>query len=152
MLFTTPYCCQCHEGFVLQDFLPGPLFTGNIQPCPLKRKVAERGRPMDNRALLDQRLINWLEQVHESDPLRSVRPPHIILSPLHRQLLVRKPPKYIKSATDITNILEQTNEWAEEWQEKVYHVIRQFDHDLEASKKLQKATKTRNPQTKKQKK
>jgi hypothetical protein len=152
LLFTTPYCCERHEGFVLQNFLPGPIFTGNLQPGLLKRKVAERGRPMDNRALLDKRLIEWLEQVHESDPLRSVRPPHIILSPLHRQILVRKQPKHIRNATDITAILEQTDEWAEEWQEKVYQVIQQFDRDLESSKKLQKATKVRNPQTKKLKK
>ena len=104
---------------------------------------------MDNRALLDQRLVEWLEQVHENDPLKSVRPPHIILSPLHRQLLVRKQPKHIQNADDITTILEQTNEWAEEWQEKVYQVIQQFDRDLESSKRSQKA---HNPQTKKQKK
>ena len=104
---------------------------------------------MDNQALLDQRLVEWLEQVHENDPLKSVRPPHIILSPLHQQLLVRKHPKHIQNADDITTILEQTNEWAEEWQEKVYQVIQQFDRDLESSKRSQKA---HNPQTKKQKK
>ena len=88
LLFTTPHCCERHEGFVLQDFLPGPIFIGALQTGPLKRKVAERGRPMEDRALLDQRLVKWLEQVHETDPLRSVRPPHIILSPFHRQRLV----------------------------------------------------------------
>ena len=44
------------------------------------------------------------------------------------------------------------DEWAEEWQGKLYQVIQQFDRDLEASKKLQKTTKVRNPQTKKLKK
>lgn len=95
LIFITPYCCERHEGFVLQDFLPGPIFTGNLRPGPLKRKAVERGRPMDDRVALDKRLVEWLEHVHESDLLRSVRPPHIILSPLHRQILVRKQAKHI---------------------------------------------------------
>jgi hypothetical protein len=65
---------------------------------------------------------------------------------------VRKQPKHIRNATDITIILEQTNKWADEWQEKIYQVIQQFDRNIEASKKLQKATKACNPQMKKQKK
>ena len=102
-------------------------------PSTNKHKRATRTkiyRPSKERVALDFRLIRWLEHAHESDPLCSVRPAYFILSNAQRLVLVRTQAKDIKSASDIKIILNENNEWAADWAQKIFVLIQEYDADL----------------------
>ncbi|KAH9029568.1 P-loop containing nucleoside triphosphate hydrolase protein [Lactarius hengduanensis] len=79
--------------------------------APKAKRAQNLYRPVQERSFLECRLIKWLESVHSEDPLYSVRPSYLILSVSQRAILVRTHPNKIKSAQDITALLDQTSEW-----------------------------------------
>jgi len=89
-------------------------------------------RPTPARPGLEARLNRWLIHEHSVDSLRSVRPPHLILSHSQRFELVRAHPKRLKSVSDITTLLNESSEWESEWASKIYGVITQFNVDFAA--------------------
>ena len=143
LLYTTEYCCESVEdhpdacSFNLQDFLPGCL-PGNETPADLNNvdteMAAEKSnpkyRPPKERPALDFRLIEWLKVEHKLDPLRSVRPPHLILSHTQRFILTRVNANQIKLPSDITALLNESSDWADEWALKLFNVLLQYKADL----------------------
>jgi hypothetical protein len=93
-------------------------------------KPKPKYRPPKQRPVLDFRLIEWLKLEHFSDPLRAVRPPHFILSQTQCLTLTRANPKEIKSPSDITSLLNESSEWADEWSNKIFNVMNSYDNDL----------------------
>ncbi len=81
---------------------------------------------------MDFRLIEWLKVEHARDPLRLVRAPHLIISHTQRLQLVRAHPDKIKSAADVSTLLDRRSDWAQEWSSKIFEVICTFDRDLAA--------------------
>ncbi len=98
----------------------------------IHEKPDPKYRPTKDRPALDFRLIEWLQREHENDPLRSVRPLHLILSHSQRLHLVRAHPNKVKSVSDVLILLDKTSgsDWAEEWSLKVFNVICAYEHDL----------------------
>ena len=95
-------------------------------------KPKPKYRPPRHRPALDFRLIEWLKLEHFSDPLRAVRPPHLILSQTQRLALTRADPNLIQLPSDITSLLNESAEWSDEWSNKIYNVMRKYDTDLAA--------------------
>ena len=142
LIHTTQFCCSFRhpDGFDLQIFLPGKLYTLPPQtedPTTTKhKKVNIDYRPPKEQPALDFRLVEWLKSEHSLDPLRAVRPPYFILSDIQRACLVRTQAKKIQSTSDIQAILNESDEWALMWGDKILNVILQYDRDL-ASIKIQ---------------
>lgn len=143
LLYTTKFCCESVQDhpdahlFNLQDFLPGRLPGNELLADPASvdtekaiEKPNAKYRPPKERPALDYRIIEWLKLEHASDPLRTVRPPHLILSQTQRLILTRVNPKQIKSPSDITTLLNESSDWAEEWAGKLFTVFLLFEADL----------------------
>jgi len=95
---------------------------------------------------LDAKLLSWLQEEHAADHWRAVRPIYHILSHAQRKKVVWVPPKSIKSPGDITTLLGESPDWAEEWSFKIFQVIQAYDKDLaskKASSKLRAAARQR---------
>jgi hypothetical protein len=134
---TAKYCCDHHpeRSFSLQDLLPGLIFESEPVPEVSTRKHAKpraKYRPVAQRGLLDYRLAIWLKDAHDSDLLRAVRPASLILSPTNREILTKTRIENIKSAKDMTKILDKTEEWHSEWAVKIFQVIQDYEHDWKA--------------------
>jgi hypothetical protein len=107
----------------LEDYLPGYLFRGAISAIASETKPPNRYRPTWERHGLDIRLIAWIEHEMSLDPYSAFRAPYDILSRAQRDMLVRTQFSLISSASTVTKILGETSEWDEEWAEKVYNII-----------------------------
>ena len=105
-----------------------PLQTDD--PTAKRKRVNIAYRPTKERPALDFRLVEWLKSEHAVDPLRAVRPICFILSDIQRANLVRIQAKKIKSTSDIQAILNESDEWASKWGNKIFNLIQQYDRDL----------------------
>ena len=145
--YCTPFCCDClchwTEGqliFDLNAFLPQKLFVRDppLAPDAVKlKKTRNVYRPTAKCPFLEFRVVKWLEYEHSIDPLRSVQPPHLILSQQQQAILVRTHPDKIKTKEDICHILEESTEWANEWASKIYQIIKKFEGDYSRSTEKQ---------------
>ena len=57
---------------------------------------------------------------------------------MQRSVLVRTQAKDIKSASDIKIILNQSDEWAADWAQKIFVLIQEYDVDLKTLNLRQK--------------
>lgn len=124
----------------MNTFLPRALFISDPPLPPDVEKVKKTRnvyRPTAERPFLEFRVVKWLEHEHSIDPLRSVRPPHLILSQQQQGTLIRTHPNKIKNEEDIRLILGESTEWANEWASKIYQVIKQFEGDYSRSTEKQ---------------
>ena len=103
--------------------MPGYLFRGAISTAVTEAKTSNRYRPTWERHALDMRLIAFVVLEHSQDSLSAFRAPYDILSRAQREMLVRTQFSIITSASTITSILDESSEWGEEWAEKIYKVI-----------------------------
>ena len=134
LLYTTKFCCDCHsDGFRLQNLLPGKIYK--LSPAPTKKRGKyPKYRATKERPDLDRRLIQWLEDEHKADDLRSVRPKYDILSDIQRKLLVRTMATNIQKPSDIVFLLGESSEWEEEWALKLFSLILQYETELKSNK------------------
>ena len=116
-----------------------PLQTDD--PTAKRKRVNIAYRPTKERPALDFRLVEWLNSEHALDPLRAVRPICFILSDIQRANLVRTQAKKVKSTSDIQAILNESDEWASKWGDKILNLIQQYDRDLGAIKGQDKENK-----------
>ena len=86
--------------------------------------------PTNQRSALDELLIEWLKIQHANDSLGVFRAEYDILSIEQREQLCRTHIKYITSSADIVRIVDETEEWAEEWAEVIYNLIRDYETSL----------------------
>ena len=151
--FDTPFCCDRHEDdvFDLNDFLPSLLYTAALTTTLTKRKAPAprvKRRMVKDRQALDLRLIQWLISASENDPLCGVRSVVDILSDHNRAMLICANPASLSSPHTITKLLDETEEWAEEWSAQLLGVIHQYDKELAASGVKDKTLQTRPSQKK----
>ena len=76
------------------------------------------------------RLVVWCHEEHANSPLAAVRPPSFIIDDGGITTISKLHPENITDYRQITDLLDQTVEWEEEWSKKVFEVILQFDRDL----------------------
>jgi hypothetical protein len=131
-MHTTTYCCTAvgcdGHRFTLQDLIPGKL--ADADPPPNVQKAKRNVYcPTKERPFLDYRLIEWLCRVHLADPCHAIRPPELILSETQRASLVQADPKTLKTAKDITVLLQESDDWDDEWSAKLFDVITKFEAD-----------------------
>jgi hypothetical protein len=133
------FCCDRHDDdvFDLNEFLPSPLYTDVPSTIGTKRKEPPtprvKKRVVKEREALDHRLIQWLTTASQNDHLRGVQAAVDILSDRNRAILVCTHPALLASPNAITKLLDETEEWQEEWSTLVFDVIRQYDKDIAAS-------------------
>ena len=121
---------DCDGGrFSLQDLIPGKLASAEPPPLTVQKPEQIINRPTHQHPYLEFRLIEWLRREHLADPYRAVRPSYFILSEMQRATLVQADPKTIKTARDITTLLQESDDWDEEWSAKVFEVITKFEAD-----------------------
>jgi hypothetical protein len=127
------YCCnaaECDRGrFNLQELVPGKLAEASPDPSTGQKSKRNVYRPTQERPYLDFQLIEWLQQAHQADPCRAVRPPDLILSETQHASLVRADPKTLKSTKDITVLLQESDDWGDKWSAMLFEVITQFESD-----------------------
>jgi hypothetical protein len=116
----------------LQNYLPGRLYTSEntIALAAKEPRKYPSYRPTAQRPALDEILIKWLKTQHANDSLGVFRAEYDILSFEQRELLCKTHMKNITSSTDIVRILDETEEWAEEWAEIIYILIRDYETSL----------------------
>jgi hypothetical protein len=107
----------------LEDYVPGYLFLGAISTVVTDAKTSNRYRPTWERHALDLHLIAFVKLEHSQDALSAFCAAYDILSRAQREMLVRTQFLTITSASSITSILDESFEWSEEWAEKIYKVI-----------------------------
>ena len=90
-------------------------------------------RPTAQRPALDEILIKWLKMQHANDSLGVFRAEYDILSFEQREQLCCTHIKYITSSADIVKIVDETEEWAEEWAEMIYNLICDYETSLSTS-------------------
>jgi hypothetical protein len=134
--FKTPFCCDRHDdGFSLEAFLPVFLYTGAINIIPVQTKAKKCYRPTWERLALDELLITWVENEVRQD--RLLRSTYDILSRAQWDTLQQTNYSSITSPAVIAQILDKMPEWEEEWAEKLYRII--CDYQLVRTPKPPKA-------------
>ncbi|KAF8221223.1 hypothetical protein L208DRAFT_1329412, partial [Tricholoma matsutake] len=131
--YETMFCCDDHnDGFVLANFLPGPLFSEKPPIGSSKRKKGPcvTYQKIVNWPALDSHVIEWLQNVNSNDLLHGIQMMYNILSFLQRLDLVHAHSRTIQSPQDITKLLEETEEWSNEWAEPLFLMISQYDKDI----------------------
>ncbi|KII83167.1 hypothetical protein PLICRDRAFT_33051 [Plicaturopsis crispa FD-325 SS-3] len=122
------WCCSNHASstdrpFDLSHFFYRPMLTGNeIKPkaAPTPRVPT---RDTNQRPLLTDIITRWRLQCHQSDPLRTGRTIYSILTDQGLKLLIKHDPKKVNSGVDIGKLLNETDEWINEWGVLLYELI-----------------------------
>jgi len=143
-----PFCCERHEntanvhspGFQLQTYLPSPLFatTGTKRKDPGPRSKTRYRKKADRKAL-DLLLISWVLDKVENDVVL-MRESIDILSKDQRKRLIFMNPKDITSRHDITRGLDEDSEWADEFSESLFVLVKDYDKKLVDQKHALKST------------
>lgn len=132
MRFTTPYCCDAHnDGFKLQDFLPGLLWSGNttlLDPHPAKS--TQPSRPSKQKKELTRKLYDWLLHTHSTNSLAFAQPMYTILADLQIKTLVRRPAGSFTLVEEVTTALDQNSKWETQWASKILGIITEFDSQI----------------------
>ena len=95
-----------------------------------KRRKKNVYRENNKRESLDKKVINWLEEAVENDKLQGTRASYDILSYQQRVRLVCAPPDVVRSPAAIVALLEESEEWAEEWAQSLYAVVSAYDAEI----------------------
>lgn len=98
----------------------------SLDVAPAKRS-RNKYRSVAARSLLEEKLQIWRLEAHSTDPLRLIRPPYLILSDANLLCIAKALPELLSCPADIVSLLEESEEWAVEWAEKIYQVVRVFD-------------------------
>lgn len=110
----------------MQDLIPGKLASVDTPPLTVQKPKRNVYRPTNQCPYLEYCLIEWLQREHLADPDCAVRPPDLILSEMQCASLIRTDPKAIKMLKDITALLQESDNWDEEWSMKIFEVIKEF--------------------------
>ncbi|KAL0563514.1 hypothetical protein V5O48_018553 [Marasmius crinis-equi] len=139
--YSGPFCCNRHDDdFVLNDFLPSPVFGPSaklVEMCVDDDSEEGPTRnhyrlPLSTRYELQLKLWCWRLQMHEGDELKAVRTPDMILSDHQLADLSKALPNKVASAELIQTFLGEGDDWTDEWAAKICAVIKAFDEALNA--------------------
>lgn len=132
MKFTAPYCCDAHDnGFNLQDFLPGPLWTADSASLDSHlAKSTQPSRPSKQKKELTRKLHDWLFHTHNTNLFAFAQPMYTILADSQIKALVRPPAGTFTWIEEITAALDQGPEWETQWASKILGVITEFDSQV----------------------
>ncbi|KAN0128795.1 hypothetical protein V8E53_013382 [Lactarius tabidus] len=121
LMHTTTFCCTavgCDGGcFNLQDLIPGKLVNTNLSPSSVEK-------PKHNVYCSTHKHL-FLKFYLSC----TVCPPELILSEMQHASLVCVDPRSLKTAEDITALLQESDKWNKEWSMKVFEVIKKFEKD-----------------------
>ena len=149
--FTAKWCCNRHpgSGFDWNHFFRGRLLYENpetsqlsygapddpdrediVLPIRRKRMAGTKTRAMAQRPPLISRLLAWRTTVHSNDSLASVRPAYFILDDRGIKTLARLHPLNVTHLGQITESLNETQEWQDLWGRSLFRVIQSYDREL----------------------
>ncbi|KAF8236843.1 hypothetical protein L208DRAFT_1250086, partial [Tricholoma matsutake] len=101
-----------------------------------------------DRQALDHRLIPWLTSASQNDHLCGVQAVVDILSDRNCSILVCAHPVSLSLPNIITKLLDETEEWGEEWSAPLLDVICQYDKVISSSVVKNKALQSQPSQKK----
>ncbi|KAJ7208369.1 P-loop containing nucleoside triphosphate hydrolase protein [Mycena pura] len=152
---STAWCCDRPHPenpslcFDKRDFFPGrfiyqesngAIYAGDtdeqdrlhLNPPKTKKRKAKGppNRKIVDRADLQARLRDWLWSAHANDALRGVRPASFILDGKGIKVLSAVHPDRMHSVSQVVSALDETQEWGQEWGDKVLEVISAYDAEL----------------------
>jgi hypothetical protein len=132
--FVTQFCCDRHnDGFELCSFFPGEVFTGLELGEKKATRRREKKRIVKHRAALENLLRTWRSEAHQNDPLRTLRSVTWIIDDDKIKTLAALLPSKLQNPLDITQALEETEEWSNEWAQAIFNVICSFVPPRDAS-------------------
>lgn len=97
--------------------------------------MKEKVRPVKERAALKLRLLSWRAETHKRDPLAAVRPPTFILDDIGIKNLAKVYPTEIRNPTQLVQVLDETEEWDQEWSKEIIAIIQAYDNELKGARK-----------------
>jgi hypothetical protein len=107
---------------------------------PTKRRRNQL-RDKSERGLLYEKLLNWRTQEHATDPLRSVQPITWLCDDNSLELLSKTHPSNLKSVSDVIVILNETEEWAQGYGQKMFGVITEFARERQLAQEDRRVAK-----------
>ncbi|KAL0063541.1 hypothetical protein AAF712_009546 [Marasmius tenuissimus] len=128
--FNGSHCCHRHNNrFNLQQLVPGSIWTSQTseaeQPTRPPPKKYNKYRPTVERPLLDEKLRFWRRIASRNDTL--CRPEYHILGDEHIVEVARALPSKIQTPEALKMLLEETDEWRDEWGQEILNIVTAFD-------------------------
>ena len=131
--FITDICCdRDSDSFNLSSFFPGKFLTEDELKVKKKTRKGGPSRPVKHRALLEELLQGWRRQAHQNYSLRAVLPASWILEDAQITLLAAIAPAKLTNAQDITQLLNETDEWSSKWSSQVFDLISTYNPPADA--------------------
>ena len=133
--YSTQWCCDCHPGsdFDLLSFFLGNLSMskqGDLETSTAaKRKRQPQYRAKEDQASLFNTFLTWWNEAHNCDPDSYSQSATYLVDNKGLNLLSKIHPSDIYSPQTIMDLLQETPEWADEFAQQIFNVIKQFDRD-----------------------
>ncbi|KAH6890188.1 P-loop containing nucleoside triphosphate hydrolase protein [Coprinopsis sp. MPI-PUGE-AT-0042] len=147
--YDTIYCCSGHpeDPINLSSILPSPIFTveaytalQDVQQqaeAEKKKRAQARYRPVNERAKLDEELIQWVDSIVSSgDPAVHhdfIYADDILPHSTRKALVMTNAPTYRK-AKSLKDIIQDTDEWHELWGEQILDLVKKYGVKLRKQK------------------
>ena len=135
--YSTRWCCDHHPGsdfnlssFFLGDFKLTTSKQGNLENLTVaKRKRQPQYHAKEDRGSIFNTLLAWQNEAHNPDPDSFLQPATWLIDNKGLDLLSKIHPSDIYSPQAIVDLLQETPEWADDFAQQVFNVIKQFDRD-----------------------
>ncbi len=131
MKYNGTFCCdRHHDGFRLQDFLPGPLDPAPVEAVELSTVITRNQyRPTASQEKLAPLLKAWRRKEYLNDDLRAVYPEYLILSDQDMKSVVQLRPDSdaLASPSMLSLHLGQTADWERSWARPLHSFLIQFN-------------------------
>ncbi|KAK7006578.1 Werner syndrome ATP-dependent helicase, partial [Favolaschia claudopus] len=125
--FTCSNCCDHHPGFNLSHYLPDLSTIINLVESDLVRLPRRGYRPLRARATLEDAIHSWTKMTHQEDPILKTFPRDWILSDNAISRLAREKAQFFQIPRDVTDFLEEDNDWHSRYALEVLTVVRVHD-------------------------
>jgi hypothetical protein len=144
--YTTKFCCDRHQnGFNLQDFVPGTIFTGKDDKVPAEKKKRAVYRPVKDRVALEESIHTWRRHVHANDSVRMVMPARWIIDDGQIKTLAATLPSALSCPETITRILGKPSEWSKQYAHSLFNVIQKYEVISPSIRKRRSPTRSPSP-------
>ncbi|KAK6974993.1 Werner syndrome ATP-dependent helicase, partial [Favolaschia claudopus] len=125
--FTCSNCCDHHPGFNLSHYLPGLKDSDSDAESDSPPHKPPRYRPLRARATLEDAIHSWTKMTHQEDPILKTFPRDWILSDNAISRLAREKAQFFQIPRDVTDFLEEDNDWHSRYALEVLTVVRVHD-------------------------
>jgi hypothetical protein len=110
-----------------------PILSSALLGEPVERTKVKRRtyRKVDLRNELERRLRNWRKVVRSDDPVFQSFPDHFLLTDDSIVVLAQAKPADLANEDDVVTLLEESDEWKNDFAAEVFSVIDEYNIELE---------------------